>query len=558
MKQYLTHFGTNNEYILYKHTDAPDTHVAFITSEDEVIYAHKTGDEYLSLPLTAEITDTTVIKANISVNLTNDTTDGKEGWFKISYDNKTWTDHDTTINLPPLTPVYIATNRKPVTDNSAITADVHFKLSGNILSLGGGFDMDIPEDVTILWPFAYNSNLADVENLWLPDFNYNCFNFENTQITKAPHISIGKINYKENKFLNAFKNTSQLSDISNIVLDMPKELKMNFNDVYSIFSSMYRLEPFDHTNDATLSVTFPEFLYTQRHDGTDNFHDIFNGRKLNITFPTNGTYWFNNNSTSSSGMFANTVVTDLSDLHICIGPWAGNDAWNMFAGSTVQKLPKIYIDYANEGMLYDIPNLTDVYLYGVNPDFTMLGVGESSTPALTNVTIHYAPWINSGKITEFQEQGWTAVEDTDAVMLTVMDEAGYEGDRWTIDNISYTGGRVFHTDNSYPTMFHWNDGETDGIEFLDNHNFLTHVIIGDEWVPVTYIEDTYLYDSEDYWDSYNFHKYSYTYNNATHYMYFARLEGGLGIIRDNYLPFRLVYSKNLTDSFKFKYINYIN
>ena len=77
-------------------------------------------------------------------------------------------------------------------------------------------------------------------------------------------------------------------------------------------------------------------------------------------------------------------------------------------------------------------------------------------------------------------------------------------------------------------------------------------------MPVTYIEDTYLYDSEDYWDSYNFHKYSYTYNNATHYMYFARLEGGLGIIRDNYLPFRLVYSKNLTDSFKFKYINYIN
>ena len=455
--------------------------------------------------------------------------------------------------MPPLTPVYIATNRKPAIDNSAITADVHFKLSGNMLSLGGGFDMDIPEDVTILWRFANNANLADVENLWLPDFNYNCFTFEGTPITKAPHISIGKVNYKSNKFANIFKNANQLSNTSNIVFDVPKELKMNLNSIDTVFSSMYVLESPDHTNDATLSVTFPEFLYTQS-DGHDNLSSMFSGRKLNITFPTNGTFWFNENS-SNGGIFANTVVTDLSDLHICLGPWPYNDASYMFSNSTVQKLPKLYIDYANEGMIYDVPNLTDVYLYGVNPDFTMLGVGESSTPALTNVTIHYAPWINSGKITEFQQQGWTAVEDTDAVMLTVMAAAGYEGERWTIDNLPYLGGRVFWTDNSYPTMFHYNEGDTDSVEFLDNPNFMTHVIIGDEWVPVTYIEDTYLTDSDGYWDSYNFHKYSYTYNNATHYMYFARLEGGFGVIRDIYLPFRLVYSKNLPNSFKFKYIN---
>ena len=540
MKQYLTQFDTKNEYLKYKYTDAPNTHVSYISENDEVVYAHVEGDEYAAQPFSIISLDANTPGTGYDITIENvsseKSTDGKTPYFKFSYDGKIW--YTDGLKIYKDRPTYIVTNYAPTeTVNIRLSGDAPYKAQGNLLSICGGYEKNNIDGIKY-----HLINAQDVENLWVPNINSYTYLLQNTNITKAPHIIVGKI---KTSFDETFKNTGNLTDISNIRFDVGKDVILN-----ATFNSTFNLETASST---PLPIFFPQFLTVDHADNwiNDSFNSTFRNRTLAPLTDDIFILSTSNRTEDYGNMFNNVTINDLSHLHIM--SWFGGEYTNGFLGaSTIQKAPKFYHTYDIPGdMFTSCSNLTDVYFY----DYTFPnGLGLDSSYA---GNIHYAPWINSGQV-EAQRANYasaTFVEDTDAIMLTVMDAAGNERERWNVDNISYLGGRTFWTATNYPSSFHFVEGQTDAVEFLDNHNFLTHVIIGDEWVPVTYIEDTNLDDSEDWWDSYNFHKYSYTYNGATHYMFFARLEGGFGVIRDTYLPFRLVYSKNLPDSFKFRYIN---
>lgn len=543
MKQYLTQFDTKNEYLKYKYTDAPNTHVSYISENDEVVYAHIEGDEYAAQPFSIISLDPNTPGAGYDITIENvsseKSTDGKTPYLKYSYDGKIW--YTEGLKVYKDRPTYIVTNYAPTeTVNIRLTDDAPYKAQGNLLSICGGYEKDNIDGIKY-----HLINAQDVENLWVPNINDLTYLLQNTNITKAPHIIVGK---KKTFFNETFKNTGNLADISNIRFDVGKDVILN-----TTFNSTFNLETASST---PLPIFFPQFLTIDEEGSWMN--NTFIGTFANRTLaPLTDDIFIlatTNKPTNYISMFNNVTINDLSHLHIMT--YFGGDlpdyVGDFLGASTIQKGPKIYKgDNISENLYTSCSNLTDVYFYGYTLP-SVLGLDSSYAG-----NIHYAPWINSGQV-DAQQANYpsaTFVEDTDAIMLTVMREAANDGERWTIDGKTYMGGRTFWTATNYPSSFHFNEGETDAAEFLDNPNFMTHVIIGDEWVPVTYIEDTNLDDSEDWWDQYNFHKYSYTYNGATHYMFFARLEGGFGVIRDIYLPFRLVYSKNLPDSFKFKYIN---
>lgn len=480
MKQYLKQVGTTDDYTLYTHSkEATNTHVVYVNQTDELIYGHPENvDEYYYKPFTISLTYTTddpnQLYSPYTYFFNSLTLDGEPFYVKLSIDGgKSW--YTSTENQKQWDDLAIQVGDEvQIISNGIIiefniwkkgswgdhAQDGQLTFSGNIWSLSGGENMDIPvefpEDVMkqldtderglLCFNGGDNTSIYDCSNLWCPAHpNTRCyspkmFRYANN-LHVAPHMIFrcvepvdGAWNFGtwKSEFLRG--DLTFNLDMSNIKVDVPSNMII-YGDKLAQFSSpgisaMPQLPK--HITVCGNMKTYEmfrglDYIGTQL-PSTIYVHALSND-KTNFEM---GAQWV------LAGNDWNIAQHDFSWIHL----YNLGSSDNLYTNNyDLVKTAKMYTH--DDTDLGPSTNITTIYLYGYRiPNIT-------TSSDMSNITIHYAKWANN--VSEAQE--WfpnaTFVEDTtEPQFLHVLQRNelvnSYEG-------TDYDGNQMWY--DSYNTKF---------------------------------------------------------------------------------------------------------
>lgn len=583
MKQYLKQVGTKDDYTLYTHSkEATNTHVVYVNQTDELIYGHPENvDEYYYKPFTMSLTYTTddpnQLYSPYWSFINSLTLDGEPFYVKLSIDGgKSWhtsTDYqkqwdDLAIQVGD--EVQIISNgiidevniwKKGSWGGSA--QDGQLTLSGNIWSLSGGENMDIPaefpEDVMeqlddrgrglLCLVGGSNDKIYDCSNLWCPAHpNTRCYSpkmfINSNNLHSAPHMTFrcvepvdGEWNFGtwKGEFLRG--DVTHNLDMSNIKIDVPSNMII-YGDKFAQFSSpgisaMPQLPK--HMTLCGNMKTYEMFRgldYVGAQLPSTIYVHALNDEKNNFEM---GASWV------LAGNDWNIAQHDFSWVHLYNIGYSDNLYSNNY---DLVKTAKMYTH--DDVDLGPSTNITDVYLYGYRiPNIT-------TSSDMSNISIHYAPWCNN--VSEAQEwfpNSTFVEENSDPQFLHVLMKNewvnGYEGQDYDGNQIwfdsyntkfdySYLQSAIFNHDEEFRN----NNGKICG----ELDTYATHVIYKGELYQL-------VYDNNNDW---HFQTSDKTYKIKISY------DGILYIDLPNDMrpsEFRLVLSYNAdADLLNIKYINF--
>ena len=583
MKQYLKQVGTKDDYTLYTHSkEATNTHVVYVNQTDELIYGHPENvDEYYYKPFTMSLTYTTddpnQLYSPYTFFIDSLTLDGEPLYVKLSIDGgKSWhtsTDHqkqwdDLAIQVGD--EVQIISNGIPNEFNiwkkgswAEHAQDGQLTFSGNIWSLSGGENMDIPaefpEDVMeqlnnaerglLCFEGGDNYNIYDCSNLWCPAHpNVYCYSAKmfhhSNNLQSTPHMTFrcvepvdGTWNFGGWKLDFLPPETTSPIDMSNIKIDVPSNMIIYGDKLAQFFS---------HKTSA-----MPQIPKHMTICGDMKTYEMFRG--LDYTgaqLPSSIYVHALSNDKTNFEMYAQWTLAG-NDWNICQDDFSWVHLYNIGNSDNLYTnnydLVKTAKMYTHDDVDLGPSNaITDVYLYGYRiPNIT-------TSSDMSNITIHYAPWCNN--VSEAQE--WfpnsTFVEETtDPQFLHVL-----ERNEWVngYEDTDYDGNQIWF--DSYNTKFdysylqaaifnHDDDFKNNNSKIYNElETYLTHAIYKGELYQL-------VYDQDNDW---HFQTNDKTYKIKVSY-------DGWNLLVDlpndmRHSEFRLVLSYNADDILNIKYLNF--
>lgn len=497
MKQYLKQVGTNDDYTLYTHSkEATNTHVVYVNKTDELIYGHPENvDEYYYKPFTMSLTYTTDDPNQLYspyYDFYNSLTlDGEPFYVKLSINGgKSWhtsTEHQKQWNDLPIQ----VGDEVQIISNGIINEfniwkhnqwaehaqDGQLTFSGNIWSLSGGENMDIPvefpEDVIaqldtderglLCFNGGDNYNIYDCSNLWCPAHpNTRCystkmFRYANN-LHSAPHMTFRCVEPVDGIWsYGAWKSEflpndiiSQSIDMSNIKVDVPSNMII-YGDKLTQFVN--------HKNISAI----PQLPKHMTVCGDMKTYEMFRGLDyVGAQLPSSIYVHALSNDKTNFEMYAQWTLAgnewgaqdDFSWVHLYNLGYSDNLYSENY---DLVKTAKMYTH--DDVDLGPSTNITDVYLYGYRiPNIT-------TSSDMSNITIHYAPWCNN--VSEAQElfPNSTFVEDTTEPQflhvlevnewVTYYEDTDYEGNQIYFDqynlkfDYSYLQSAIFNHDEEF-------------------------------------------------------------------------------------------------------------
>lgn len=481
MKQYLKQVGTKDDYTLYTHSkEATNTHVVYVNQTDELIYGHPENvDEYYYKPFTMSLTYTTddpnQLYSPYTYFFNSLTLDGEPFYVKLSIDGgKSW--YTSTENQKQWNDLAIQVGDEvQIISNGIIiefniwkkgnwgdhAQDGQLTFSGNIWSLSGGENMDIPaefpEDVMtqlnnaerglLCFEGGDNYQIYDCSNLWCPAHpNTRCYSpkmFHHTNnLHSAPHMTFrcvepidGTWNFGVWKleFLTG-DITSQSIDMSNIKVDVPSNMIIYGDKLAQFFS---------HKNISAMPQV-PKHITVC---GDMKTYEMFRGLDyVGSQLPSSIYVHALNNEKNNFEMGAEWTLAgnewgsqdDFSWVHLYN---IGNSSELYTDNYNLVKTAKMYTH--DDTDLGPSTNITHIYLYGYRiPNIT-------TSSDMSNITIHYPKWCNNvDEARDWFPNATFVEENDDPQFLHVLMR-----NEWTngYESTDYNGETMWY--DSYNTKF---------------------------------------------------------------------------------------------------------